>query len=806
MKRELNKRVGRGAQGHVHVANDVFDSHLARLERDLEANSELKTSVQAWRSCAIKQLRHDTKNRLESQVASALSEVRQLCRPTLRNNPNIVNLQGWGLCLDSLENELVAPRLPLLIFERAVCDLALFIESSKSGYADLIYSDLQSLALNIGQGLQAIHDVGIVHGDMKLDNILLFYNKNPVGDEKKWLAKICDFGSTRDSSTTFASRHYLGTNGWKPPETLESSAEVDGRLCDIFAYGLVVWALFVGLPRSPIENFHIDDTISSIGRHETYFAAKKQITSIYPKVNEKQLDHSVHDPEFKGPLSDETYRARLRALQGPSFVAVQYSRIQPYLPNWQIQKHLPSFLRQSLKSKAELTEQEEGQDDARQSMELPYNGTLNPDLAKLSNLRERSGIVPSRDNRRLEDSAQELEPAGMDKAGPAKPLLLDLDRSADSKNLKRAGYASGGNLQPTPEPSEGCVQPGDRADSNDRSTLEANVNGGPGGSNSRVFAQLAIQRVRMLMPPPLFRAAVTQVKVDDFGPKANRLLELLCCTLHDDPRHRSRHPWNVLQTSYEPHPVQDPEIFKASLRDTGAPKTVEREIVAMQGMQSLKIFKLVRDHVKERCRHLWPRLQDRLPMLLPASPRQRLFQKYHLILSGLLGADPSATMVLTHPDSGCLDLSARTAIRFDRLIKARGLKYSQSISVVRDVLGGSLEDGEGFFDDLYALARLRSRFPSCCWTNLLASIRSGPIIEYLLADVELNATGEILAWAFRNKTSIYFDGFALRDLCRFLSPGLYNLTDEQMTSRLLILLDCDLYLGQDSGLYPRQKR
>ncbi|KAH7348176.1 hypothetical protein BKA66DRAFT_305975 [Pyrenochaeta sp. MPI-SDFR-AT-0127] len=178
-------------------------------------------------------------------------EIKNLCNPALRGHPNIVRLLAWGLCLDTLEDVSGSvPRIPLLVLERANHSLVDFIEARPmSNSTDAEGHLYAKISLDIGQGLSAIHDAGMIHGDVKLQNILMFH------EEGNWVAKLSDFGLTvaahPDSGTGY-DVDYRGTPRWCPPPG--SSRYVLGDLFsfDYFAYGLVLWCLFLNRTTSPM--------------------------------------------------------------------------------------------------------------------------------------------------------------------------------------------------------------------------------------------------------------------------------------------------------------------------------------------------------------------------------------------------------------------------------------------------------------------------------------------------------------------------------------------------------------------------
>ena len=135
--------------------------------------------------------------------------------------------------------------------------------------------------IQIGEALQEAHSKGIVHRDIKADNIIV-NSKNQV--------KVMDFGLakmkgsmklTRTSST-------VGTLGYMAPEQIQGG-EVDAR-SDIFAFGAVLFEMLTG--RLPFR-----------GEHEA--------AMMYSIINE--------DPEplnkYRGDAPEELQRIISRALE-----------------------------------------------------------------------------------------------------------------------------------------------------------------------------------------------------------------------------------------------------------------------------------------------------------------------------------------------------------------------------------------------------------------------------------------------------------------------------------------------------------
>ena len=93
------------------------------------------------------------------------------------------------------------------------------------------------IAIQVGEGLAAAHEKGIVHRDIKGENVML----TPKGQ-----AKIMDFGLAKVKGATKLTKagSTLGTAAYMSPEQAEGE-EVDHR-SDIFSFGIVLYELLTG--------------------------------------------------------------------------------------------------------------------------------------------------------------------------------------------------------------------------------------------------------------------------------------------------------------------------------------------------------------------------------------------------------------------------------------------------------------------------------------------------------------------------------------------------------------------------------
>ena len=104
------------------------------------------------------------------------------------------------------------------------------------------------------EGLAAAHAKGIIHRDIKPDNLLL----NRLNDsEERFQVKITDFGIARlieGGSLTATGALPIGTVTYMSPEQCRSE-QVDGR-SDLYALGIVLYEVLTGYLPFKIDNFN----------------------------------------------------------------------------------------------------------------------------------------------------------------------------------------------------------------------------------------------------------------------------------------------------------------------------------------------------------------------------------------------------------------------------------------------------------------------------------------------------------------------------------------------------------------------
>src|SRR5262249_2197228 len=100
------------------------------------------------------------------------------------------------------------------------------------------------VALEIAAGLQAMHEVGIIHRDLKAQNIVL----DPRG-----VVRIMDFGMSKESGIAATTVGLvMGTPEYMSPEQVEGQAVTFAS--DVYTLGILIFELFAGAPPFSSEN------------------------------------------------------------------------------------------------------------------------------------------------------------------------------------------------------------------------------------------------------------------------------------------------------------------------------------------------------------------------------------------------------------------------------------------------------------------------------------------------------------------------------------------------------------------------
>jgi serine/threonine protein kinase len=175
------------------------------------------------------------------------------------NHPHIMRL----LCCTEVSDKECSYIMELM--DMSLCDMLW------DGHHISCMQQAVDLMLQVAEGMKYLHNMGIVHRDLKPENILLkkvqevsadhhpdFKNSmssplsNPV-----WIAKICDFGTSKVKNQSTAYRNHtmqIGTTMFMAPEVyeLEPEGEIPERFhpmkTDVYSFGILCSTVLTGIP------------------------------------------------------------------------------------------------------------------------------------------------------------------------------------------------------------------------------------------------------------------------------------------------------------------------------------------------------------------------------------------------------------------------------------------------------------------------------------------------------------------------------------------------------------------------------
>jgi serine/threonine-protein kinase len=213
------------------------------------------------------------------------------------SHPNIVEVVTAGATSDEL-------RLPYYVMEK-LNGQNLRTILSKKGSLDLPHA--LHIAIDLLDALDNAHDKGVIHRDVKPDNIFLHRNPNGVTT-----TKLLDFGIMRllDAGPGVTAGRFMGTLRYAAPEQLRGEAL--SPQTDLYAAALVLYEMIAGC--GPFDD-RVDPNKIAAAHIQTQPPPPSSWGVVVPDPLERLTLAALAKDPSRRPKDAFTFAAQLRALK-----------------------------------------------------------------------------------------------------------------------------------------------------------------------------------------------------------------------------------------------------------------------------------------------------------------------------------------------------------------------------------------------------------------------------------------------------------------------------------------------------------
>lgn len=268
---ELGDVIGEGAIGRVYAARDLVLGINVAVKVMHEVQSQSRTMVERF-------------------AREASISARML-------SPYVVKVLGLAVTRTGA---------PCIVYELLEGEtLASFI--ARRG--PLTLAETTEIVKQTARALARVHALGVVHRDVKPDNI--FITTQPDGHA---LVKLLDFGVAEEMKSGHAGHELVGTPEYMAPEILFGSATLDARV-DLYALGVVAFECLTG--RCPFTGERIANIFAAV--HQGKRCSLSQLRSDLPPAIDEWIDCALQpEPYWRFSSAKELSTALETATKAPA--------------------------------------------------------------------------------------------------------------------------------------------------------------------------------------------------------------------------------------------------------------------------------------------------------------------------------------------------------------------------------------------------------------------------------------------------------------------------------------------------------
>lgn len=235
----------------------------------------------------------------EVQMGSLVREIKVLCHSSLRSHENLLHIIEWGFGFQDETGEQADEKWDLIAPFFAV-EFAEHGSLKKLPFTQTSWETKRELCLDVILGLGALHSCDIAHGDVKLENILIFPHS-----ERKITAKLSDFGHSFSPSPAAVTSAYFGSDRCQPPEVdsdhVHQFTLAGLTKCDIWAFGVAALEVFLD-GDEVTQHLGVDQDASALlSESLSWIEEANEISSLYKSLWKDVVQHCLmNNPEERG--------------------------------------------------------------------------------------------------------------------------------------------------------------------------------------------------------------------------------------------------------------------------------------------------------------------------------------------------------------------------------------------------------------------------------------------------------------------------------------------------------------------------
>ena len=258
-------------------------------------------------------------------------------------HPNLVRVVDVG----------TSGSLPFIVMELVPCGTLMQWVDRNGPMPEAVAVDAM---VQVAEGLQTVHDNGVVHRDIKPHNVLI---------NEQGVCKITDFGIAQESEEGLTrAGSVMGTMGYMAPEQRNDAAGVDRR-ADVYGFGATMWKLITGRPLRDLFMYTEDESIMEgidEGLAEVLMACLSYARDDRPEAMTEVIDalRAVREtlPEVPGTTPPLPLMGLVESMEATSDTFAEIG---------------PAFTLSDLSSNSEVDEGSTGSSEAPKSLPgLPY--------------------------------------------------------------------------------------------------------------------------------------------------------------------------------------------------------------------------------------------------------------------------------------------------------------------------------------------------------------------------------------------------------------------------------------------------